>query len=147
MTKALYDPKNLKSRITSLAVDADEQYIAAGMYDGSVWINRLNSNEAPFNQHVHKSSVNDLKFGRISGDKLQLATAGADGMINLIDVKSALQNKNEDIIPLTGHTKWVYAVGYTSDGKWLFSSGEDNLVIAWKPSMSELYKALNNNKP
>ena len=52
------------------------------------------------------------------------------------------KERKEDDLTLISHTKWVYAIYYSSDGKWLFSTGEDNKVIAWKTTMWDLYKAL-----
>jgi WD40 repeat protein/energy-coupling factor transporter ATP-binding protein EcfA2 len=131
------------STITSIAVDANEQYIAAGTYDGGVWIKDMKSSITPFMQTLHQSSVNDVKFAKVDGDKIQLATAGADQTIRLIDVKSALQKGSEDIIKLTGHTKWVYQLYYKPDGNLLISTGEDSKVITWKPTMNDIYQTLN----
>jgi WD40 repeat protein len=91
--------------------------------------------------------VNDLKFAIVDNNKMQLASAGADQTIKLIDVKAILQkNYNEDVITLKGHDTWIYALYYTPDGLWLFSAGEDNKVIAWKPTMNNLYQTLYNSK-
>jgi hypothetical protein len=137
---------NFDSKVASVAVDANEQYIAAGTYNGFVWINDLRTNNNIWNKALHLSSVNDIKFAIVDNDKMQLASAGADQTIKLIDVKSILQkNYNEDVITLKGHTRWIYALYYTPDGLWLFSTGEDNKVIAWKPTMNDLYQTLNNN--
>ncbi|HEY6974994.1 MAG TPA: hypothetical protein VH396_01825 [Chitinophagaceae bacterium] len=134
---------NFDSKVTSVAVDDNEQYIAAGTYNGFIWINDLLTNNNIWNKALHLSSVNDIKFATVDNDKLQLASAGADQTIKLIDVKAILQkNYNEDIITLKGHATWIYALYYTPDGLWLFSAGEDNKVIAWKPTMSDLYQTL-----
>jgi len=135
------------SKVTSLAVDINEQYIAAGTYNGFVWINDLKTGISVWNKALHLSSVSDIKFTRIDNNEMQLASAGADQTIKLIDVKAILQkNFTEDIITLKGHASWIYALYYTPDGQWLFSTGEDNKVVAWKPTMNNLYKTLYNNK-
>jgi len=139
--------QNFDSKVTSIAVDVGEQYMAAGTYNGFIWINDLRTNTSLWNKALHLSSVNDLKFAIVNNNKLQLASAGADQTIKLIDVKAILQrNYNEDIITLKGHDTWIYTVYYTPDGLWLFSAGEDNRIIAWKPTMNDLYKTLYNNK-
>jgi len=136
---------NFDSKVTSVAVDVNEQYIAAGTYNGFIWINDLLTNNNIWNKALHLSSVNDMKFATVDNNKLQLASAGADQTVKLIDVKAILQkNYNEDIITLKGHATWIYALYYTPDGLWLFSAGEDNKVIAWKPTMSDLYQTLYN---
>ncbi|HRH59500.1 MAG TPA: hypothetical protein PL045_02970, partial [Chitinophagaceae bacterium] len=131
------------SRVTSMAVDAGRQYIAAGTYNGFVCLVSLKSKAVLWNRALHLSSVNDLKFS-MANNILQLASAGADQTIKIVDVKDMQQNPQEDILSLKGHTKWIYALYYTPDGQWLLSAGGDNKVIAWKPTMDELYKALSN---
>lgn len=133
------------SKIYSLATDAAEQFIAAGTYNGFVWVGSTKSSEFQWNRGLHLSAVNDLKFCTVDNSSLQLASAGADQTIKLIDVRSALQkNNSEDIITLKGHSRWIYSLYYTPDGQWLLSSGEDNRVIAWKPTMACLYQTLYN---
>ncbi len=86
-------PVTLKfdSQVSSLSVDKNEQYIAAGTYNGFVWINDLKNNNAIWNRALHLSSVNDLKFATVDDNKLQLASGGADQTIKLIDVKAIFQ--------------------------------------------------------
>jgi WD40 repeat protein len=133
------------SKVTSVAVNNSEHYIAAGTYNGFIWINDIRSNTNVWNKVLHLSSVNDLKFATVDNNITQLASAGADQTIKLIDVDAILQkNSAENIITLKGHTNWIYALYYTPNGNWLFSTGEDNKVIAWKPSMNNLYETLNN---
>jgi len=132
------------SKVTSIAVDAYEQYIATGTNNGFIWLSNLKTGNVLWNRALHLSSVNDLKFAIIDNNIIQLASAGADQTIKLIDVKGILQNSQEDIITLKGHTKWIYALYYTPDGEWLFSTGGDSKVIAWKPSMADLYQTLSS---
>ncbi len=137
--------KSLDSKITSLTVNDNEQYIAAGTYNGFVWIIDKKNNRVLWSKALHISSVTDLKFKTVDGDKIQLAAAGADQTINLIDFTAILQEDSaEDIITLKGHTQWIYSLYYTPDGQWLLSSSEDNKVIAWKPTMRDLYQTLYN---
>jgi WD40 repeat protein len=134
----------LNSKVSSLAVDNTEQYFAAGTYEGFVCIINLRNNNIMWNKAIHLSNVNDLKFQYLDDDFLQLASAGADKTIKLIDVEEIRRENNQEVITLNGHTKWVYGVDYTPDGKWLVSTGEDNKVIVWKPTMDDLYKVLHN---
>src|SRR5262249_36421314 len=82
---------NFDAKVTSVALDANEQYIAAGTYNGSIWINDLQTNNNVWNKALHLSSVNDLKFARVGNNELQLATASADQTIKLINVTAILQ--------------------------------------------------------
>jgi hypothetical protein len=136
----------LPSKAVSLNIDAAENYIAAGTYDGSIWLKENKQNAVAITLAVHKSSVNDVKFNKLNNGILQLATASADQTIKLIDVKQALLGKasTEDIITLNegGHNKWVYAIWYSNDGEHLYSCSEDKKIIGWKKTMDALYKAV-----
>lgn len=132
------------SRVTSVSVNEDEHYIAAGTYNGLISITDLRTNTNVWSKVLHLSRVNDLKFAAVDNAIMQLASAGADQTIKLIDLDAILQkNSAENIITLKGHSNWIYALYYTPGGDWLFSAGEDNKVIAWKPSMNNLYETLN----
>ena len=134
---------NAAGDVCSLAVDAKEQYVAVGTYNGNVTVANILQNTVQQTTKLHQSGVNDLKFAYVAGNRLQVASAGADKTIRLIDVESFLRNKNnEEIIVLEGHNKWVYQLFYSSNGKLLFSSGEDNKVMIWKPTMTDLYETL-----
>jgi WD40 repeat protein/energy-coupling factor transporter ATP-binding protein EcfA2 len=140
------DAYTLSSQITSVAIDPDERVIAAGTYNGSVWI-RDTKTKQETSQALHLSGVNDLCFAKVDGNRLQLASAGADQVIKMILVDALLQNKNtEDILTLRGHTKWIYGLYYSPDGKYLFSCSEDTKVIGWRSGMGSLYQTLNVKK-
>ena len=133
-----------QSKVVSLNIDATENYMASGTYNGSIWIREIKSGNN-IKLALHKSSVNDVKFNKLNNGILQLASAGADQTIKLIDVKQALSSKpNDDIITLNegGHNKWVYGVWYSNDGEHLYSCSEDKKIIGWKKTMESLYKAL-----
>ncbi len=136
---------SLPSKAVSLSVDTNENYIAVGTYDGSIWLKENKSNSTASVLAIHKSSVNDVKFNKLNSGTLQLASAGADQTVKLIDVRQSLTSKSEeDIITLNegGHTKWVYAIWYSNDGEHLYSCSEDKKIIGWKKTTEALYKAL-----
>ncbi|MBC7651660.1 MAG: hypothetical protein H7101_07925 [Deinococcales bacterium] len=133
---------NLASQIMSLTVDGTESYIAAGTYDGGVWLREIKTNNT-FTQSLHLSNVSDVKFSKLSDGKLQLATASADATIRLIDVKSALSKGIEDIITLNGHNMWIYCLLYSADGKFLYSGSEDKRIFGWHTTTAGLYQTLN----
>jgi WD40 repeat protein/energy-coupling factor transporter ATP-binding protein EcfA2 len=134
----------LPSTVMSLTIDATESYLAAGTYNGVIWVRDIHANNET-TLPLHKSSVNDVRLTKLNNGSVQLASAGADQAIKLIDVKQVLSGRStEDIITLNegGHTKWVYAVWYSNDGEHLYSCSEDKKIIGWKKSMDALYKAL-----
>ncbi len=133
----------VSSKLVSLAVSTTENLLAAGTYDGSIWIRDQQQNNST-TLALHKSSVNNLQLHQLSNGNWQLATAGADQTIKLIDVKEALNKITQNVITLSegGHTKWVYAVLYSNNGEHIYSCSEDKKIIGWKSTMDALYKAL-----
>ena len=141
--KPLY---HLRSNITCMTLDQSGNYLAAGTYDGTVWLKNLTGDHEPSYFIYHRSAVNDLKFGRDGDGQLQLASASSDKTIKLLDVNSALGSNSEDIVTLSGHSSWVYALFYTPDGKYLYSASEDRSVMGWHTTMSGIYHTLNKDK-
>ena len=132
----------MNSKIISLAVDDSEAFLAAGTYDGRVWIRDIKAKKE-VSPALHLSSVNSLRFAKVSTGRLQLASGSGDQTIKLIDVRSLFSEKNtEDVLTLKGHAKWIYGVQYSADAQWLISCSEDNRLIAWKPVMADLYQNL-----
>lgn len=132
----------LTSKIMSLTVDATESYMAAGTYDGGVWLRDIKTNNV-FAQSLHLSTVSDVKFAKLGDGQWQLATASADATIRLIDVKSALGKGDEDVITLNGHNKWIYCLLYSADGRFLYSGSEDNRIFGSHTTTAGLYQTLN----
>jgi WD40 repeat protein/energy-coupling factor transporter ATP-binding protein EcfA2 len=138
---------SLKGQITSLAIDNSEDYLAAGSADGIIWVTNFSSKSKPISLALHQSSISDLKFGKILGNRLQLASAGKDQSIKLIDVKANFSsNAPEDVLILKGHNLWVYALYYLSNGKYLFSVSEDQNIIGWVSSMADIQELLKKSK-
>jgi len=136
----------LNSRITSIAISPGIDFLAAGTYDGGIYLRDLNYTKAPISFTPHASSVNDLKFSSVNGN-LQLASASSDQTIKLMDVSAImLSKKTEDILTLRGHNKWVYGLIYSPDGKFLYTASEDKRIIGWHTSMAGIYKSLTSVK-
>lgn len=137
----------LPGAITSIAIDKTETYLAAGTSGGVIWLSNLQQRSSPVTLALHLSAVNDLKFNNSPDNTLQLASAGADQLIKITDVKAVLSNsKTEDVLILKGHNLWVYSLYFLEDGKYLFSASEDQKIISWIPSMSAIYDILKKSK-
>lgn len=141
--KPLY---HLKSSVTSMALDNSYNYLAAGTYDGTVWLKSLTGDHEPVSFALHRSAVNDIKFGHDGDGNLQLASASSDKSIKLLNVNSALYTNSEDIVTLLGHSSWVYALFYTPDGKYIYSGSEDRSIMGWNSTMSGIYHTLSKDK-
>ncbi|HVZ24826.1 MAG TPA: hypothetical protein VG842_02165, partial [Sediminibacterium sp.] len=137
----------ITGRITSIAIDPGERYLAAGTAEGGVWLTSTDASAKPVQMTLHLSAVNDIRFNTSPDHILQLASAGADQAIKVLDVRATLAgNSNEDVLVLKGHHLWVYGLWFTPDGKYLFSSSEDQKIIGWIPSMSAIYDLLKKAK-
>jgi WD40 repeat protein len=137
---------NLNSKIASIAISPDGKFLAAGTYEGGIYLRDLTSNKAAISFTPHASSVNDLKFNTVNGN-LQLASASSDQTIKLMDVSAIMASKNtEDILTLRGHSKWVYSLIYTPDGKFLYTASEDKRIIGWHTSMAGIFNSLTSDK-
>ncbi len=141
--KPLY---HVKSNITCMSLDQSGNYLAAGTYDGTVWIKNLTGDHEPVSFALQRSAVNDLKFSHDGDGNLQLASASSDKTIKLLNVNSALVSNSEDVITVSGHSSWVYALLYTPDGKYLYSGSEDRSIMGWQSTMSGIYHTLNTDK-
>lgn len=138
---------SFKGQITSLAIDNSEQYLAAGTADGIIWMANLSSKSKPISLALHQSAISDLKFGKPNGSRLQLASAGKDQLVKLIDVKANFSGStSEDVLILKGHNLWVYSLYFLSDGKYLFSASEDQQIIGWSPTMEDIQGLLKKSK-
>ena len=146
MKQPLKPVYHLKSNVTCLALDHSGNFLAAGTYDGSVWLKNLTGDHEPVSFSLQRSAVNDIKFSTDGDGNMQLASASSDKTIKLLNVNSALNSNSEDIVTLSGHSSWVYALFYTPDGKYLFSGSEDRSVIGWHSTMSGIYHTLNRDK-
>jgi WD40 repeat protein/energy-coupling factor transporter ATP-binding protein EcfA2 len=79
-----------------------------------------------------------------SRDGRTLASAGADGMVRLWDVRARRQLGK----PLEGHTSTVTGVAFSPDGRTLASAGEDGVVRLWDPrSHRQLGKLTGHTRP
>ena len=75
-----------------------------------------------------KGGVNDLAFHR---DGRHLAVAGSE-IVEVWDVAG-----HTKVHELRGHSKWVYGVAYSPDGKWLATGGWDRTIKLWDAATGE----------
>jgi WD40 repeat protein/energy-coupling factor transporter ATP-binding protein EcfA2 len=136
----------LEYAVTCMAIDESGTYLAAGTYEGWLWLKTLHSGTDPVFSALHRSAINDLRFSKDGDGNLQLATASSDQSIKLITVHAAISNKNDNVVTLQGHSRWVYSLFYSPDGKYLFSGSEDRRIIGWNSTMSGIYNSLNKDK-
>jgi WD40 repeat protein/ABC-type dipeptide/oligopeptide/nickel transport system ATPase component len=139
----------LSAPVTAVNIDASGRFLAAGTYEGTIWVKDLKNDDKPFSSPLHHSSVNDIQFAQVAGNVLQLSSASSDRTVKLteIDLGPGTVN-NSDVVTLDKHTSWVYALSYLPGtyAHYLLSASEDHLVITWPTTMADMYTVLKPKK-
>ncbi|OKS86815.1 nSTAND1 domain-containing NTPase [Mucilaginibacter polytrichastri] len=138
----------LNAKVLSLAVDPSNTYLAAGTYDGGIWLKNIKTDGKEVSFSLHASAINDIQFRPgITDGSIQLATASSDQTVKLLDVGAVMLSRNtDDIITLRNHTKWVYKVAYSTNGENLYTASEDKRIMGWYATMAGIFKELKKNK-
>ncbi|MHA1720125.1 MAG: WD40 repeat domain-containing protein [Promethearchaeota archaeon] len=84
----------------------------------------------------HKSGINMI---RLSPDEEIIGTCGNDGKISLFNAKNG-----EFLSYLIGHSDEVHSIEFSSNGKFLVSSSEDNTLRLWDILTYKCVKIIQN---
>ncbi|RYD94853.1 MAG: hypothetical protein EOP54_16790, partial [Sphingobacteriales bacterium] len=136
------------AKVLSVAIDPSNTYLAAGTYDGDLWLKKLKPDTKEVSFNLHASAINDIQFRPVNSNGIiQLATASSDQTVKLVDVDAIMQSRNtDDIITLRNHSKWVFKVTYSNDGDFLYTASEDKRIIGWHATMAGIYNDLKKKK-
>eukprot|EP00055_Hartaetosiga_balthica_P015148 m.87692 g.87692 ORF g.87692 m.87692 type:complete len:390 (+) comp8791_c4_seq4:268-1437(+) len=118
-----------ESKVTCMDFSPISGILAVSHVDGSIllWIppkkrTKVDDHGREYRFEGHKNSCEWLMWSPV--EEL-LATCGGDACVNIYNTKGELQHK------LTGHSRRVMSIAYSSTGKLLASGGVDKLVIVW----------------
>lgn len=113
-----------KNTIFAVAINTIGSRLAFADKNGSLRILDTRSHTVIRTLTAHSVRITDVKF---SPDDRQIATTSLDKTLKIWDAA----NFNNRPVSIDKHTKWVLAVAFSPDGKYLVSSDEDGNIYYW----------------
>jgi WD40 repeat protein len=112
------------------ALSPDGQSIAVStLFGGAVAVyDTATGRQIAAHPYAHASPISALAF---AGDGVKLATADAEGIIKIWPDARKLTGKSAPLRTLKGHRGAIHAVLFSSDGKWLVTTGADRTAGVW----------------
>jgi len=101
-----------------------ETLLVTGGYDHTIRLWNVNNGSCLRTLQHADSQVNDLK---ITPDRKNVSVAG-HGQIRFYDINS---NSPSPVLSFEGHVGNVTSVGFSEDGTWMHSGGQDKTVKIW----------------
>lgn len=120
-------------RCASLAADCDRLVTFDAQNVGKMWNVH---NGVPFSELPGLQVVQCM----FTGETDTVALGGANGFVGV------WRPITSDVIPPTRHDGEVWGVGYSPDGEWLASSGDDHLIRLWRTSAPYDTKVLSGHR-
>lgn len=115
------------STVVSLAVSADDKYMASGSSGGTIGIWSLTNGQG-IRLSGHSDGVYGLAFSP-SGD--QLISVSYDSTVKVWDLKKILEEGKVEVDTLKEHTDKVRSVCYAPNGEFFITVGYDNRIIQY----------------
>jgi WD40 repeat protein len=110
------DELNCGGKLLTGAISPDEQWLAAGLADGTIALIALRPPQLRKVLIGHRASVNSLAF---SHDNRTLASASDDGVVRLWSVAAGLE-----LFVLEQRSRPVFSIAFSPDGNLLAVGGE-----------------------
>jgi WD40 repeat protein len=113
------------SRISDVALSADERYVAIAYRNGTVQTFELATGQLLVRFALHEKPINSIAFNTDTDTPL-IVTSSADGTARIC---AALYEKC--LSTLRGHTKSVTYAGFSPDNRLIVTAGLDQKVRVW----------------
>lgn len=125
-------------KVTALAVSSDGAWCAAGDNNGRItlWPRTGRARSLLFK---HLTAITALRWQPQGKDWL-LASVSYDNVGYLTTLAEGASDTPR--VPLKGHKKWIYDAAFSTDGKMLYTVGEDHQLKAWPTDVHALYRQL-----
>jgi WD40 repeat protein/serine/threonine protein kinase len=126
--------KSHSEEIKSIAFSGDGSLLATGSDDATIKLWKLNG-EHKWQEfrtlRGHDADVTALAFSPASPDGEILASAGKDKSLKLWNTRS---ESAEPIQTLTGHSRMIYSIAFSPDGRTLITGSADGTAKVWQVS-------------
>jgi WD40 repeat protein len=108
--------------VADLAYSPDGCVLASASLDGTVKVWDTSSGQC-LHALKHTGEVTRVAF---SPDGRHIASGGQDHIVKLWDAVTG-----QELLPLKGHTDWVWGLTFSPDGRYLVSASKDQTVKIW----------------
>jgi WD40 repeat protein len=131
---------NLGSMVTDLDVSFDSKYVAIGLKTGEIKVFAIPAPSDYSKTHVPMQSIKSYQFSVLglsfAPDQLTIASGNIEEGLKFWDAQSG-----ENVFSLDQSMRGINEIFFSSDGSWLASAHEDNVVRIWNVNEAkETYK-------
>jgi WD40 repeat protein len=140
--------------VFSVAFSPDGRILSSGSADRTIQLWDVASGREIRSLTDHKSAIHSIAF---SPDGHVLASGSWDFSIKLWDLASgrelrtalvaaAAHSQEPDLVVESGHTREIWSIAFSSDGRTFAAGGEDKTVKLWDVASGQMLRALTGHK-